>query len=157
VRSVLLIGYGNPGRRDDGLGPRLAAALEGRALPGVTVESDYQLTVEDADTAARHEVVVFADAAVAGTEPFYFRRIQAGGAPGFSSHSVAPPEVLALAEALFKKTPEAYALGIRGYEFDQFGEGLSERAAANLAAASAFAEGVIRSESFAASECGTTV
>ena len=34
---MLLLGYGNPGRLDDGLGPALAAQVERLALPGVTV------------------------------------------------------------------------------------------------------------------------
>ena len=146
MSSVLLIGYGNPGRGDDGLGPLLAAALEARQVPGLTVESDYQLTVEDVDAVRRHDVVVFADAAATGAEPYCFRRILAGGSPGFSSHNVEPSEVLALAETLFNKAPKAYVLGIRGYEFDTFREGLSKRAGANLSKAVAFLERVIRTE-----------
>jgi hydrogenase maturation protease len=154
MRSVLLIGYGNPGRLDDGLGPQLAADLEGRGIPGLTVDSDYQLTVEDADSVARHEVAVFADAAVTGSEPFYFRRLAPGGTAGFSSHSVEPAEVLALSQTLFKRLPEAYVLGIRGYIFEDFGEGLSDRARANLAQAADFMERVIRAGTFAEAECG---
>ena len=154
MRRTLVIGFGNPGRRDDGLGPALAAWLDGRAIPGVTVDSDYQLTVEDAEAVARHEVVVFADAAVGGSEPFYFRRTHPRGAPGFSSHGVEPGEVLALAEALFGARPEAYVLGIRGYAFNEFGEGLSDLAAANLAAAGEFMERVLRGDRCAAEECG---
>jgi hydrogenase maturation protease len=154
MRNTLVIGFGNPGRRDDGLGPALAAWLEGRDIPGVTVDSDYQLTVEDAEAVARHEVVVFVDAAVGGSEPFYFRRTHPCGSPGFSSHSVEPGEVLALAGALFGARPEAYVLGIRGYAFNEFGEGLSERAAANLAAARDFMDRVLRGDRCAASECG---
>jgi len=67
--TVLVIGYGNPGRRDDGLGPALAERLQELRLPGVDVDADYQLTVEDAAAAAEHDVVVFADAAQAGPEP----------------------------------------------------------------------------------------
>ena len=52
--DILLIGFGNPGRLDDGLGPALADAIEKLALPGVTVESNYQLTVEDAAEIAKH-------------------------------------------------------------------------------------------------------
>ncbi len=33
-RRILLIGYGNPGRGDDGLGPLLAARIEALAIPG---------------------------------------------------------------------------------------------------------------------------
>lgn len=153
MRSVLLIGYGNPGRMDDGLGPLLAAEMARRNLPGVTVDSDYQLTIEDAETVARHDVVIFADAAATGAEPFTFRRVRPGGSPGFSTHSVEPSEVVALAEALFNRAPEAYVLGIRGWEFTAFGECLSARARANLEAAVTFVERVVRSGAFTAAEC----
>jgi hydrogenase maturation protease len=148
-RSVLLIGYGNPGRLDDGLGPALAAALEERAIPGLTVDSDYQLTIEDAHAVAEHEVVVFADAAISGPEPFDFRRLDtAGETPAFSSHSVEPEQVLALAQDLFSADAIGYVLGVRGYEFDGFGERLTEKATENLAAAVGFIEGVIRGDLF---------
>jgi hydrogenase maturation protease len=146
---VLLLGYGNPGRLDDGLGPALAAALEARRIPGLEVESDYQLTVEDAHAVAAHDVVVFADADVKGREPFYFRRVvEAAAGPGFSSHGAEPEEVLTLARRLFRADTRAYVLGIRGYEFDEFGERLSARAQANLDAAVAFVERLMREESF---------
>lgn len=145
MRTILFIGYGNPGRRDDGLGPALAERVERLGIPGVTADSDYQLTVEDAESVARHDVVVFADASVSGAEPFTFRRLAPRGAPGFSSHSVEPEEVLALAEALFGARPEAYVLGLRGYEFDAFGEGLSLRASVNLDEAETFIARALRS------------
>ncbi len=134
--NILLIGFGNPGRRDDGLGPALAEAAREWNIPGVTVDSDYQLTVEDAAEAARHQIVLFADAATTGPEPFSITQIEPTNDPGsFSTHSVAPQAVLALARDLFSAEPVGYLLAIRGYEFDQFDEGLSERASANLEAA----------------------
>ena len=145
---ILVLGYGNPGRRDDGLGPACAAELEKLGLPDVTVDSDYQLTVEDADALARHDVVVFIDAAVDGPEPFAFRRIEPGPAVVFSSHSATPEGVLTLTDELFHEQPDAYVLGIRGYEFNEFGEALSERARANLAAALAFITPVLRARDF---------
>ena len=135
---VLVIGYGNPGRLDDGLGPAFADALEKAGIPGVTVDSDYQLTVEDASEAARHDVVVFADAHVSCSEPFEFSRTFPGEEASFSTHSVEPEAVLALAEKLFASSPKAYTLAIRGYEFNEFGEGLSERASHNLSQALQF-------------------
>ena len=147
--TVLLIGYGNPGRLDDGLGPALADALEGQALPGVSVAVDYQLTVEDAEAISRHDVVIFADAAVAGTEPFYFRRVVANDdGPGFSTHSLSPASVLGLAHRLFGARTQGYVLGIRGYEFNEFGERLSERAQANLAAALDFVQQALQTGRF---------
>lgn len=134
--DILLIGYGNPGRLDDGLGPAFAEAVEALGLPGVAVEADYQLTVEDAAELAGHRVVVFADADATGPAPFSVRRIEPGAATlSFSSHSVEPRGVVALARQLFGAEPEAWLLGIRGYAFDAFGETLSEGAKANLEAA----------------------
>jgi hydrogenase maturation protease len=146
----LLIGYGNPGRLDDGLGPALAEAVAALALPGVTAESDYQLGVEDAAAVAAHEAVVFADASVSGPEPFAFRPVQPAAAEriGFSTHSVEPAAVLALARDLFHARTRGYALGIRGYRFNEFGERLSDQAKANLAAALRFLVPVLRDGRF---------
>jgi hydrogenase maturation protease len=148
VSSVLVIGYGNPGRQDDGLGPALAEAVEGLRLPGITVEADYQLTVEDAAAAAAHRYVVFADASVGGREPFCFRAVHPTARTSFSSHSVEPEAVLALARDLFRADTRGYALGIRGYRFNEFGETLSEEARENLAAALRFIVPVLMDCSF---------
>jgi hydrogenase maturation protease len=148
---ILLLGYGNPGRCDDGLGPALAEAIGKLDIPGVDVDSDYQLVVEDAHAIAERDVVIFADADVAGPEPFHLRRIQAAEkrTAGFSSHSVEPAEVLALAKEMFGAKTTAYVLGIRGYEFNDFGERLSKNAKENLSAAVAFIERALRNGDFA--------
>jgi hydrogenase maturation protease len=146
--TVLVIGYGNPARRDDGLGPALAEAVRELRLPGVDVDADYQLTVEDAAAAAEHDVVVFADAAQAGPEPFSFRRVEPVGGLGFSSHGCEPAGVMALARDLFGARAKGYILGIRGYDFGQFREGLTERAESNLAAARDFLRQVLAAGGF---------
>jgi len=147
--DVLLLGYGNPGRLDDGLGPALAEAVQEMAPEGVTVEADYQLNVEHAAMAARHRHVLFVDAAVDGPEPYFFRRLQAAGDATFTTHSVQPEAVLAMARQLFGAAPEGYALGIRGYAFDEFGEHLSAGAQSNLAAALRFLLPLLQARSFA--------
>ncbi len=146
--TVLVIGYGNPGRLDDGLGPAVAGAVGELALPGVTVDADYQLTVEDAAAVAAHDVVVFADAAAEGAEPFFFRAIEPEAAGGFTTHSVEPAAVLAMAHDLFGARTRGYVLGVRGYAFNEFGEQLSGRARANLTAAVRFLGRVLRSRRF---------
>jgi len=131
--STLVLAWGNPGRLDDGLGPAFADRLAARALPGVTVASDYQLQVEYAEEVSRHARVVFVDADRTGGEPFWIRRLEpADQGVSFSTHSVAPGALLTLVRDLFDAEPEAWLMGIRGYEFDDFGEWLSERAQANL-------------------------
>ena len=133
--KVLVIGYGNPGRGDDGLGPALATRLEMLAIPGVTVEADYQLSIEHAALAAEHDVVVFADAATDAEGPFYLRPITAAAGDACSSHSVTPGQVLFLARRCFSATPRSFVLGIRATSLDRFEEGLSSGAEEGLASA----------------------
>ncbi len=137
---ILLIGYGNPVRGDEGMGPARAVRVEAWGLPHVTVDRAYQLTVEDAAAVAEYEVVVFADASVTGPAPFECSRVVPAPDGGFSTHHVEPGAVMELAKSLFGATTEAYVLAIRGYEFEMFHEGFSTGAAANLAAALAFLE-----------------
>ncbi len=130
---ILVIGFGNPGRGDDGLGTALAERLEALHLPGVTVESDYQLSVEHASLAAEHEIVVFVDAALDAGEPFYLRPLTAAPSPpGFTSHGISPAKVLYLANACYAASPAGYVLGIRAHDVEAFREGLSRDAEQDL-------------------------
>ena len=143
---ILVIGYGNPGRLDDGLGPAFAERIQALAIPGVTTDADYQLNIEDAAELRHYDAVVFADASMDAAEPFTLQPL----APehtglGFSSHSVSPAAVLGLADALFGARPHAHLLGIRGHAFDGFGEGLSEQAKINLEAAVKHMEPLLKS------------
>ncbi len=136
--KVLVIGYGNPGRLDDGLGPELAEAISRKKLKNVTVDSNYLLTVEDAAEVAIHDVVIFADSSVNCKEPFVFSPIAPRVVNTFSSHSIEPEIVLGYAYDLFKAQTKGYTLAIRGYEFNEFGERLSFRARDNLNSAVKF-------------------
>ena len=141
--GILVYGYGNPGRLDDGLGPALAAMLEKRNQPGVTVDSNYQLSVEDAELVSRHKAVVFLDASVNGPEPFGVEKVVPDGNCSFSTHSVSPAQVMGLAEELFDSKAEAFIVGIRGYDYNEFGERLSEKAADNLQSTFKFLDRVL--------------
>lgn len=148
--AVLVYGYGNPGRLDDGLGPALIRQLAARGVGDrVTFESAYQLQIEDAALVAEHGLVVFADADAAGPEPFELRRLEPRPAAAFSTHSVAPEAVLALAREHFLADTVGYVLGIRGYDFDDFGEELSPGAQRNLAAAADYMCRALRDGSLA--------
>jgi hydrogenase maturation protease len=127
-----LIGYGNPGRGDDGLGPALAAEIEALGIQGLTVEIDYQLTVDHAALIAAHDAVVFADAMVGLAVPFRFARVNGTTPAELGSHQVSPEAALALAGLLFGRTPPAWVLAIAGAEFGEVKEGLSATAQANL-------------------------
>ena len=133
-----LIGYGNPGRCDDGLGPAFAARIAARRLPGLDVSTDYQLTVDHALQIAGAKRVVFADALMNTDAPFTFASLAPAPSHDLSSHSLSPASVLALAATLFGARPEAYVLGIAGKEFGEVREGLSAVAEDNLRQAEAF-------------------
>ena len=147
--ETLVLGWGNPGRLDDGLGPALVQSLAALRLPRVVVDSDYQLTMEDAAEVARYRRVLFVDADRTGPAPFSLRRLRpALEGSSFSTHSISAGAVLALSRDLFGAEPEAWLLGIRGYEFDEFGEGLSGGAHANLAQTVTFVRSAIEAERF---------
>ena len=135
---MLLIGYGNLGRGDDGLGPAFTDRIERLNLPSLDIDTDYQLTVDHALAVAGAERVIFADALIGGTGPFTFTPIEAGVDADLSSHSLTPVSVLSLAATLYGKRPQAYVLGIAGYEFGEVKEGLSAEAERNLELAEAF-------------------
>lgn len=135
---VLLIGFGNPARRDDGLGPELAAEVNALGYPGLTVDIDFQLSVEHAVDVSRNDIVVFADASLEGDGPFSLDPVALDDALDIGSHCVSPAAVVRLSRDLFGKQPSAFVLAIVGYEFGEIREGLSPQASENLSAARNF-------------------
>jgi hydrogenase maturation protease len=150
MSEVLILCYGNPGRLDDGLGAAFAERIKGSVPKDVAVEVDYLLTVEHASDIAENSFVIFVDAAVAGQEPFSFRRVQPSMIQSFSTHLVDPGSLLGLASELFETETPGYCLGIRGYEFNDFGERLSVKAESNLEAALDFTKKLLKSREFEA-------
>jgi len=133
-RRLLVIGYGNPGREDDGLGPALARAVERLGLPGVTCSDGYQLSVEDAVDVAAHDAVLFADASLEGEAPCVLSAVAPAAAIAVHSHTLSPGVLMARAHRPFGPAPPAWQLAIRGYGF-ALREGLTPGGERNLAAA----------------------
>ncbi len=156
VNSILLIGYGNPGRCDDGLGPLFADAISQIDIPNVIVQTDYQLQIEDAMDAAAHDVVILADASVSGSD-VVFEHLEPDGNASFSTHSVSPSALMSMVKEHFNVTPHAYLLTMRGYEFNEYHEGLSEKAQANLNKAVAFLTPILQQRSLSEFDNGITM
>lgn len=133
---ILVIGYGNPGRQDDGLGPAAAAEIERLNRPNVTVMDNYQLTIEDAVDVAAHDVVWFVDASRIGKAPCAVEPLSPAFDISFTSHLLKPETLLAIVQQQFGKSPKAQLLSIRGYSFE-FEEGLTGGARDNLVQAMA--------------------
>jgi hydrogenase maturation protease len=124
----LIVGVGNEYRRDDGIGIRIASLA---SLEGFDVMTIMMITPELAETLCEYDVVIFVDASVEG-DPVELKRIFSDGSstlPLF--HQITCEGILALTEALYQRTPEAYLLSVRGYDFDH-GEGFSQKAQKNL-------------------------
>ena len=138
---VLVYGYGNPGRQDDGVGIALVDELEAWALaaarPWLTFDRNYQLNAEDALAASGHDVVVFLDASRDQGEPFRFTTIGPSDAVSFSTHAMSPESVLALCRDLYGARPAGRLLTIRGYSWEP-NEAMTARARGNLEAAKAW-------------------
>lgn len=128
---VLVLGYGNPGRQDDGLGPAAAAGIEALGWPHLKVHDNYQLNIEDAMDVAEHDVVWFVDAAKTGPSPYVVQELSPASSTEFTSHIVRPEVILAIARNYFGRSPKAFLLAIRGYEFE-FKEELTVGARDNL-------------------------
>ena len=143
--KVLVLGYGNPGRFDDGLGSACVEAVEALGIDGVRTHADYQLQPENALLVAEHDVVIFADAAAEGPEPLAFTDVEPRAEMSITTHHLSPAGLLGLVRDHFDARTVGFLLAIRGYRFDAFGEGLSGKARENLTAALAFLEPRLRS------------
>ena len=140
--KTIIIGYGNPGRQDDGLGPvfinQLTEQLSEKNRLQLRLQSNYQLTVEDAYDILEFDQVIFVDASMNAQAPFTFTKITETHNSGMGSHSLTPNAVIRLCETLYGTGPKAFVLAIKGYEFDQFDEHLSTKANTNMLAAVEF-------------------
>lgn len=142
--NVVVLGCGNPGRGDDGLGPALMERVEGwiRRHPDASVAAveDFQFQVEHTLDLQGRDLILFLDAAGTGPDPFALRSLAPALDPGYSSHALSPSALLHAFLALdFGPPPPAFALGVRGHDF-ALGRELSPQARANLEAAWALVE-----------------
>jgi hydrogenase maturation protease len=110
--GILIIGYGNTLRGDDGVGPRVASAIEKLHLPKVRTLVCQQLSPEHADPIARAETVIFVDAAVDGPKEVQLRALEPGPTTQLMAHAADPRTMLALARDVFGHAPTAWWLTI---------------------------------------------
>jgi len=135
---ILIYGYGNPGRQDDGLGVVLAEELERWALENkfahLHTDSNYQLNLEDAAAIAGYDMVIFADASKEDIPHFSLEPLLSSEKVEFTMHAVSPAFILHLCHQVFNHEPVAYLLHIRGYKWE-FMEKMTPSARDNLLSA----------------------
>jgi hydrogenase maturation protease len=143
---ILVYGYGNPGRQDDGLGIELVSRLEKWAdetgLADIEFDNNYQLNIEDAEVISRKDLVVFADASKENIEDFCLSKVDGRGKLSFTTHAASPGYIVKLCQELFQKEPLVFLLHIKGYEW-AFQEGLSSKAQINLEKAVSFMKDIL--------------
>jgi len=120
LQPVLIIGYGNSLRSDDGFGPLAARLVEERGIPGVEVIVAHQLNPELAPSLAEARFAVFVDATEGTTPgaitvaPVELRDIGPSGA----THHFEPGTLLALAKFVYGQAPEAVLITAAARNFE---------------------------------------
>jgi hydrogenase maturation protease len=127
THGVLIVGYGNALRTDDGVGWHAAERLaDDPRLDGVTVMGRHQLTPELALDVSRAAVVMFVDAShgpPAGTFTIEPMERTVRGATGWS-HQFSPSSLVDLAGELYGRTPDVFLVSV-GVESLAYGDRLS--------------------------------
>jgi hydrogenase maturation protease len=140
---LVVFGWGNDARGDDGLGPLLLERIARAAWPGVTTIEDFQLQIEHALDLDGVDAALFLDAGRGTPAPFAFREIGPVRGASHTTHALAPEAVLDVyARTLRRAPPPSFVLCIRGERFE-LAEGLSAEASGRLEAAWVFLQGLM--------------
>lgn len=140
-KPILVLGYGNPSRGDDALGPLLLDFIEQHiGLARIELLTDFQLQIEYALDMQHRELVLFVDASVACIDTFDFAELKAAKDKSYTTHAMSPAAVLQVYQSILGQLPPpCFLLSIQGLSFE-LGAGLSDEAASNLREACLFAE-----------------
>jgi hydrogenase maturation protease len=127
VPSVLVIGYGNSLRGDDGFGIAAAEQLrETLHSPQVRVLTCQQLTPELASEMSKVNRAIMIDAARGGTPGLItVSKIEPESDLATFTHELRPSTLLACSQELYGACPETFLVSVTGYSFD-FSDKLSD-------------------------------
>jgi hydrogenase maturation protease len=126
--QILVIGYGNTLRGDDGVGYQIAETVTEWQIPRVRSIAVHQLLPELAAAIADVDIVMFIDAiaVIAPLTPLAIDPLSPNTnitplAPDpeatFSTHLITPQLLLSLAQRLYSKIPDAYLITITAVDF----------------------------------------
>lgn len=116
MARILVLGYGNPMRCDDGVGWQIAADLfRTNRSADVEVLPCHQLTPDLAPAVSRAECVIFIDCARGDTPgEIACREVRSEAVPTSLTHNLTPAALLFMSSELFGACPRAYLLSIQG-------------------------------------------
>lgn len=126
--EFVIIGYGNPQRRDDGIGPYIVDRLRPifEHLKNVHLLARHQLEPDIIDSLKTADRLLFVDAsAEALTEGRQWAEVRPElDTMPFLIHQVAPAFILGLLQSLYHRHPQTWTISVQGADFG-FGTGLS--------------------------------
>ena len=147
---LVVLGWGNDSRGDDGLGPALLARIAAAGWDDLTVVEDYQLQIEHALDLVGADCALFIDAGKGTPAPFAFARLTPKRDATHSTHALSPEAVLdVFVQVRSEAPPPAFALCVRGESFE-LGEGLTQAGAERLETAWDFVQTLMAERSVAA-------
>jgi hydrogenase maturation protease len=123
--SILIIGYGNNLRSDDGVGRYLAEMIDQQQLPSVKTLSVHQLTPELVLKITESQAVIFIDAIASLTDEITLQSLEPSQNKTRLGHTSNPEQLLSLCKNLYHKFPSAWLLTIPTNNFE-FGETFSD-------------------------------
>ncbi len=133
MKKKLLIGIGNEGRQDDGLGWAFLDQLPPSIEYDYDIEYRYQLQVEDAELIANYQEVYFIDADIRNFEQgYHFEKTKAIDQGSYTSHELSAESIVSLCQTIYHAYPKCYNVSISGYSFE-LAIGMTEKAKENLA------------------------
>ena len=127
MQTVLVIGYGNSLRGDDGVGVAAAEQLRDTLPNGlVRVLTCQQLTPELASEMSKVDRVIMIDAAKGETPgQITVSKIEPDNGGATFTHELRPSILLACSQELYGKRPATFLVSVTGYTFD-FSDELSD-------------------------------
>ena len=142
MNKVLLIGYGNVDREDDGVAWHILRSISkqlDRSIPD-TIDDEFintgeppdvifllQLTPEIAETIAQYDYICFIDAHTGSIpEDIQFIEISPEFKPSPLTHHLTPETCMSLTEMMYNSSPKAILVSVKGYQFN-FKHGLSHK------------------------------
>jgi len=127
MKRIVIIGYGNPLRMDDGLGWHVVDRLgEKFHSSGITFIREHQLLPEMAEDIAAADVAVFIDARE-GDSPGHIQNEEVRpktDPPAAFSHTLTPARLLGMAAEYYDAVPFGVLYTVTGADFG-YGEHLS--------------------------------
>lgn len=144
MKKILILGYGNPDREDDGVAWHILRALTIKLglVPPESYEDEFpdsaqidfafylQLTPEMAEDVASYPYVCFIDAHTGNIpEPVRLIKVKSEFQNSPFTHHLTPQSLVSMCETIYGKRPDAALLSVIGHRF-LFSRELSEETAA---------------------------